>query len=137
MVLSASGTDLEYVALAAAAGQAPSGTHNILLGADEVGSGCIHSAHGRYFAERTALGVPAAAGEPVPGLDGVLVDPSRSRGRSTALGRDRGADGRGDRGRQGGGRHLVHAVHGSKTGLIPRSPTSTGSRRATATTSLW
>src|SRR5687768_17439936 len=65
VVFAPSGTDLEYVALAAAAGRAPNGTHNLLLGADEVGSGCIHSAHGRYFAERTALGVAVKAGEPV------------------------------------------------------------------------
>ena len=46
VVFAASGTDLEYVALAAGAGRAPNGTHNLRLGADEVGSGCIHSAHG-------------------------------------------------------------------------------------------
>src|SRR3954447_15163798 len=44
IVFAPSGTDLEYVALAAAAGRAPNGIHNILLGADEVGSGCVHSA---------------------------------------------------------------------------------------------
>ena len=122
VVFAPSGTDLEYVALAAAAGRAPHGTQNILLGADEVGSGCIYSAHGRYFAETTALGVATKAGEPVPGLDGVLVDlldiPVR--------------DGEGRVRRSGeiaarmeetiaaaSGRHiLVHAVHGSKTGLI-------------------
>ena len=36
-----SGTDLDYVALACTGGKAPNGTHTILLGADEVGSGCI------------------------------------------------------------------------------------------------
>jgi hypothetical protein len=46
IVFAPSGTDLEFVALAAVAGRAPGGTHAILLGADEVGSGCIHSAHG-------------------------------------------------------------------------------------------
>ena len=69
IVFAPSGTDLEYVALACVAGRAPGGTHNILLGADEVGSGCIHSAHGRYFAETTALGVATTKGEPVAGLD--------------------------------------------------------------------
>ena len=40
IVFAPSGTDLEYVALACAAGKGESGIHNILLGADEVGSGC-------------------------------------------------------------------------------------------------
>ena len=52
IVFAPSGTDLEYVALACVAGRAPAGTNAVLLGADEVGSGCIHSAHGLYFAER-------------------------------------------------------------------------------------
>lgn len=49
IVFAPSGTDLEYVALACVADRGRGGTHNILLGADEVGSGCIHSAHGRYL----------------------------------------------------------------------------------------
>jgi hypothetical protein len=56
VVFAPSGTDLEYVALACAVGKAAAGTHNILLGADEVGSGCVYSAYGQYFAESTALG---------------------------------------------------------------------------------
>ena len=43
-----SGTDLEYVGLLAVAGRKPGGVVNHLLGADEVGSGCIHSAAGQY-----------------------------------------------------------------------------------------
>ena len=124
IVFAPSGTDLEYVALAAAAGRAANGTYNILLGADEVGSGCIHSAHGRYFAETTALGLATKAGEPVPGLDGVLVDlvdiPVRDpegRVRPSAEIAARMEEGiaaaTADR------RHIiVHVVHGSKTGLI-------------------
>ena len=74
VVFAPSGTDLEYVALACVAGKAPGSTHAILLGADEVGSGCIHSAHGLYFADETALGVAVEPGEPVPGLGGVHVE---------------------------------------------------------------
>ncbi len=74
IVFAPSGTDLENVALACVAGKAAGGTHNILLGADEVGSGCIHSAHGRYFAEATALGIETKPGEGVPGLDDTHVD---------------------------------------------------------------
>src|SRR5205085_7030254 len=74
IVFAPSGTDLEYVALALVAGRAPGGTDAVLLGADEVGSGCIHSAHGLYFADETALGVATRPGEPVPGLGGVHVE---------------------------------------------------------------
>jgi hypothetical protein len=124
IVFAPSGTDLEYVALACVAGRGEAGTHAILLGADEVGSGCIHSAHGRYFAESTALGIATKAGEPVPGLGathvGMLDIPVRDgQGRARpsaeiAAGMDSAiADAR------EAGRHaLVHVVHGSKTGLI-------------------
>jgi hypothetical protein len=124
IVFAPSGTDLEFVALAAVAGKAPGGTHNILLGADEVGSGCIHSAHGRYFANETALGVTTKAGEGVPGLDATHVDlidipvrDARGYGRPSseitaaiveAIVAAKAVD-----------RHpLIHVVHGSKTGLI-------------------
>ncbi len=39
VVFAPSGTDLEYVALAAVRGRAVNGIHNIFLGADEIGSG--------------------------------------------------------------------------------------------------
>jgi hypothetical protein len=124
IVFAPSGTDLEYVALACAAGRAPGGTHAVLLGADEVGSGCIHSAHGRYFAGETALGTPVAPGQAVPGLGGVhveLVDiPVRDR-----MGRVRPSHYVTERMKslaaaaRAASRHsLVHIVHGSKTGLI-------------------
>lgn len=124
IVFAPSGTDLEYVALACTAGKAPGGTHNVLLGADEVGSGCIYSAYGQYFAESTALGTPTQAGHPVPGLGDTHVEmvdvPVRD------------AEGYGRRSAEiakavrqaiahaaASNRHaLIHIVHGSKTGLI-------------------
>jgi hypothetical protein len=132
VVFAPSGTDLEYVALACA----PPGAalHNVLLGADEVGSGCIHSAHGQYFAESTALGFPTVAGQPVPGLGGTevaMVDvPVRD---DDGYGRHSGeiaaaieAEIAG-----AGGRHvLVHIVHGSKTGLILPKPADVDALRA-------
>mgnify|MGYP006168023215 CR=1 FL=1 len=45
----------------------------LLLGADEVGSGCILSAHGQYFAAQTALGrvgEPDDVGRVIAGLLG-------------------------------------------------------------------
>ncbi|MEA3040964.1 MAG: hypothetical protein QOC65_453 [Sphingomonadales bacterium] len=124
IVFSPSGTDLEYVGLAAVEGRGPAGTHNILLGADEVGSGCIHSAYGRYFAEETALGVPVSPGEPVPGfgdtrlemIDIPVRDPEGRPRPSAEIARRMDEAVAGARGAE---RHvLVHAVHGSKTGLI-------------------
>ncbi len=117
-----SGTDLEYVALFAAAGKAEAGISNLLLGADEVGSGCIHSAAGRYFANETALDVSVEPGQPVEGMahiemgdfpvrdalgtafDGPAIAAQMWPKIADALSR---------------GLHpLVHVVHGSKTGLV-------------------
>jgi len=124
VVFAPSGTDLEYVSLACVAGRGAEGTHNILLGADEVGSGCVHSAYGRYFAEETALRVPTRLGAPVPGVGETHVEmidiPVRDDG-----GRPRPSADIADRmdeaiaSAAAAGRHvLVHVVHGSKTGLI-------------------
>jgi hypothetical protein len=124
IVFAPSGTDLEYVALACAAGRGSGGTHNILLGADEVGSGCIHSAHGRYFARETALGVATTPGDPVPGLGEThveLVDvPVRDgHGRARPSAEIAARMELSIAQSEAAGRHvLVHAVHGSKTGLI-------------------
>jgi hypothetical protein len=124
IVFAPSGTDLEYVALACAAGRGSGGTHNILLGADEVGSGCIHSAFGRYFARETALGVATVPGEPVAGLGETHVEmidvpvrdgDGRARPSAEIAGRMAKAIAQAEPAR----RHvLVHVVHGSKTGLI-------------------
>lgn len=124
IVFAPSGTDLEYVALACVAGRGRGGTHNILLGADEVGSGCIHSAFGRYFARETALGVATVPGEPVPGVGEMHVEmidvPVRdSHGRARPSAEIAAKMDSAIRGAEAEGRHvLVHAVHGSKTGLI-------------------
>ncbi len=117
-----SGTDLEYVALFAVAGKAPKGISNLLLGSDEVGSGCIHSAAGRYFANETALGVAVAPARPVEGMAHIELGdfPVRdalgtaydSVGVAAAM-EPKIADA------IASGLHpLVHIVHGSKTGLV-------------------
>jgi hypothetical protein len=124
IVFAPSGTDLEYVGLACVEGRGEGGTHNILLGADEVGSGCIHSAFGRYFAEETALGIATRPGDPVPGFGDTKVEmidiPVRDpqgRPRPSAEIAARMDDA--VRGAEADKRHvLVHVVHGSKTGLI-------------------
>lgn len=122
VVFAPSGTDLEYVALACVAARAPGGIHNVLLGADEVGSGCIQSAHGRFFAEVTARGLPVTAGQCVAGLERVsLADvPVRCANGLARTSEAVAADIETELAlAHGMARHtLVHAVHGSKTGLI-------------------
>ena len=122
VVFAPSGTDLEFVALAAVAGRGAAGTHNILLGADEVGSGCIHSAQGHYFAKGTALGTATDVGKQVEGLGPVsLVDIPVRCGEGEALtSADIAEQVRAELVIAASeGRHaLLHVVHGSKTGLI-------------------
>lgn len=119
-VFAPSGTDLEYVGLAAAHDGRP--LTAVLLGRDEVGSGCVHSAAGRFFAEETATGARVTAESAIdPAFaDTELVD--------VAI---RDADGRPrasaavaaelalhiDHAAARGRRAIVHVVHGSKSGL--------------------
>jgi hypothetical protein len=124
IVFAPSGTDLEYVALALVLGRAPGGTNAVLLGADEVGSGCIYSAHGRYFASETALCTGVTAGQPVPGLGDATPDlldvPVRDRdGRVRDSAEIAARMDASIAAAAAASRHsLVHIVHGSKTGLI-------------------
>lgn len=122
IVFAPSGTDLEYVALALALGRSAKGIHNVLLGADETGSGCIHSAHGRFFAKETALVDGVAPGQDVAGMGEItLIDvPVRCPdgvARSSAeiaagMAQEIAAA------RALGKHSVVHCVHGSTTGLV-------------------
>lgn len=126
IVFAASGTDLEYAGLAAAYdGGAISA---VLLGRDEVGSGCIHSAAGRFFAEETATGArvvtqaaidPAFAG--IELIDVAVRDVAGRPRSSAAVAADLSLhiEAAIERNR----RPVVHVVHGSKTGLtLPALP---------------
>ncbi len=122
VVFAPSGTDLEYVALAAVLGRSEGGIHNILLGADEVGRGCVHSANGDYFAGETALGVATEPKRSVEGLENVsLTDIAVRCEEGIALESSEILDAiiiELERARSMGKHALVHVVHGSKTGLI-------------------
>lgn len=117
-----SGTDLEYVALLAVAGRKPNGIANLLLGADEVGSGCIHSAAGRYFANETALVDGVKPGDGISGLPPIEMGDFPVRNTEgeafdseTLVSQMKAAIGKA----LNDGRYpLVHVVHGSKTGLV-------------------
>lgn len=122
IVFAPSGTDLEFAALAVARSVAGRPVANLLLGADEVGSGCALAASGRYFAGETALGLPTVVGTSIEGLDDtVLVNlPVRAED-GTALDSMQvsAAIDRAAHAARPGGRHvLAHGVHGSKTGLV-------------------
>jgi hypothetical protein len=124
IVFAASGTDLEYVGLATACRPGLAGIDNILLGIDEVGSGCIHSASGCHFASMTPLGDQVEAGQPIDaGLAASirLVDvPIRSDKGQPLPSEDVLLDVASmvTAAIAGGRQPLVHVVHGSKTGLV-------------------
>ncbi|WP_260582625.1 hypothetical protein [Sphingopyxis sp. PET50] len=120
VIFAASGTDLEYVGLAAAHDGRP--ITAILLGRDEVGSGCIHSAAGRFFADETATGARVVAQSAIdPAFAGtelvdVAVRDAAGRPRASAtVAQDLAAASQEAIAR--GRRPVVHVVHGSKSGL--------------------
>lgn len=122
IAFAASGTDLEFIALEAVKARAVAGVRNVLLGADEVGSGCILSAHGRYFADSTATGHPTEKGRTVAGLETVDLTEVPVRdddGNAYDSGTIAAAMRKAVDATLGEGLHpLLHIVHGSKTGLI-------------------
>src|SRR5690606_19220093 len=67
IVFGSSGTDLELVVLALSL-SSQNKAHNIVLGANEVGSGIENAARGRFFSDLTPLGKICNQGESVPGF---------------------------------------------------------------------
>jgi hypothetical protein len=122
IVFAPSGTDLEYVALHVARSRGGRALTNILLGSDEVGSGCPLAAQGRFFANETAVRAEVVKGATLDGCaDVALVELPVRDAQGTALSRDKVAEHLDSaiRAARRAGRHaLVHVVHGSKTGLI-------------------
>lgn len=119
----ASGTDLEYLALALSL---QSGQHvtNIVVEVDEVGSGCLFSQAGQYFADRTALGIQVEKGAHLLGFgaDRIAIQtlktrtddgPVRNDSEYTALLLEAAGQIIAN-----GGRPLVHIIHRSKTGIV-------------------
>jgi hypothetical protein len=118
-----SGTDLEYLSLALALATGQPIT-NLVVEVDEVGSGCLFSQAGQYFAARTALGLTVEKGAQLPGFDRERVNVVTLKARCDD-GPVRTAD---DYAAAlldvageviaSGGRPLVHIIHRSKTGII-------------------
>lgn len=120
IVFAASGTDLEYVGLAAAHDGRP--ITAVLLGRDEVGSGCIYSAAGCFFSEETATGARVLAQTPVDSafagtelVDVAVRDAAGLPRTSTAVAAELSRHV--EQARSEGRRTVVHVVHGSKSGL--------------------
>ena len=124
IIFAASGTDLEYVGLAVAHRTDATGIDNILLGADEIGSGCGLSARGEFFADRTALGLsvtPNASIDPAGRSNVRLINvPVRGPGGTAVPSEDLLLEIAAvvEEAIRTGRHPLIHIVHGSKTGLI-------------------
>ena len=122
VVFAPSGTDLEFVALALASTRAGQPVDNILLGQDEVGSGCALAAAGRFFAGETAVASTVERGSALAGLAAtrLFALPIRDAGgRPVASGVIAAGISDHVEAARANGRHvLAHVVHGSKTGLV-------------------
>lgn len=122
IVFAPSGTDLEFVALALAAARSGRPVTNVLLGQDEVGSGCALAAEGRFFAGETAVRAQCAKGSAIAGFGDVELACLAVRDAGgLPHSSDAVAASIAEVARQAAaaGRHsLVHVVHGSKTGLV-------------------
>lgn len=68
VVLAASGTDLELLALALVMGSSARPLTNIVIAPDETGSGVPRAAAGCHYSDLTALGDEALAGTPLEGM---------------------------------------------------------------------
>ncbi len=126
IVFAASGTDLEYLSLALAL-QSGLPVTNIVVEVDEVGSGCLFSQAGQYFASRTALGFDVEKGGYLDGFDGETIHVETLKTRSDA-GPVRDEDTYGaailaaaEQAISSGRRPLIHIIHRSKTGIITPS----------------
>ncbi len=122
VILTASGTDTELVAVAlATAGHADPLT-SIVVAPDETGSGIPQAAAGRHFLDRAALASKVVAGSPLSGLDGrqiriSSVDIRDGDGRTRPLSIvDQEVEADVDRAIAAGGRVLLNVLDCSKTG---------------------
>lgn len=85
VILAASGTDAEVVALSIVARLSKRPLTNIFVAPDETGNGVPRAAAGLHFSDQTALGFAVEPGTPIAGLS-----PERIDVRSIALRNDRG-----------------------------------------------
>ena len=124
VIIGSSGTDLELLVLANALCSENEKAHNILLEANEVGSGAINAAQGRYFSVKTPLGIDCEVGQPIAGFSQNDIsfkniearDPDGNLYKSSVI--EEKIIQEIEYGLSNGFRPIVHTIHRSKTGLI-------------------
>ncbi len=123
VVLCASGTEAELLALAVARHCLEGRLVNFVVAPDETGTGVMKAASGAHFLSSTALGGAARAGASIEGLDTASIE-TRSADLRNANGRPRRIEALDDevraqaRAALGGGAGLMlHILDASKTGL--------------------
>src|SRR5699024_2045662 len=125
IIFGPSGTDMEYLTILFALKAGESHIHNIVLGANEVGSGIEFAAEGQYFSDRTPIdNALKKVGESIEGMPSDRVStayiPIRNT-RGEVYSSEQILEHFNREIKQAlatGQRPLVHIVHATKTGLI-------------------
>lgn len=124
VLIGSSGTDLELLVLAIALSSQQKKVQNILLEANEVGSGAINAAKGQYFSIKTPLGVDCEIGQPIDGFkqDNISFYNIKARNKDGNLYKSSAIEEkiieRIEDALSKDFRPVVHTIHRSKTGLI-------------------
>lgn len=124
VIIGSSGTDLELLVLANAFSAPQEKVKNILLEANEVGSGATNAAHGRYFSVKTPLGIDSEIGQPIDGFDqnNISFKNIKARNIDGSLYKNSIIEEKIlneiEDALTKGFRPIVHIIHRSKTGLI-------------------
>lgn len=122
-VLSASGTDAEFIALSLAQALLSRPLTNIVIGADETSCGVIMAAAGRHFLASSCLGGAVGSGMPLKGFDRQPIETHKIALRDAAgyprdpAAIDREAAWRVAQALAAGRDVLLHVLDASKTGL--------------------
>lgn len=124
IVFGPSGTDVEFIALAISRKHNNQGVHNIILGANEVGSGIENAAKGCYFSPETPKGKTVKVGAVIEGFESYDIStaylPIRTSGGNVISDKDlmHNFVVEINNALKENKRPLIHVIHSSKTGLI-------------------
>ena len=124
VILGSSGTDLELLIIAGAMSSPEKKVHNILIEANEVGSGALNAAKGRYFSTISPLGAKCTIGEIIPGFskNDVSFKNVEVRCSNGTVDNDENIQQKLEHeiklALSQGRRPILHVIHRSKTGLI-------------------
>lgn len=127
VVLGSSGTDLELVMLALSMTEG-NGVHNIVLGANEVGSGIEYVAKGRYFSTLTPHGKIQKLDQVIEGFDVAKISYAnvKIRYENGGVRSEEEVIAEFEKeiewAKENNKRPLIHSIHRTKTGLIILSP---------------